>query len=367
MRVDRHDVPHYRFESTPGGGFTPNVKLRTNAELVKKFSEWLVALRFSRNAREAYTRTALQFSAYLANHPIQGVTHFDVSLFLIEVMKRDLSVEGYNRRLYALRRFFDFLKMGGIVDSVAPRFISSRPLKRLPPRVLSESQVLKLIRCAKSLRDKAIIELLYATGCRVGELLRIRVEDLDFQRQCVRVALKGSGRTVFFGNHAREALRAYLGCRTIGPLFLSEYAQQKGHVSWNGKAWAGYFVDYSGGKVRARTRVIYLGPKISYEQAWNRFRQIVPPTKLLRPLKQQPISPPVVNRALQLAARRVGLGRITTHMIRHSYATHLLNNGADIRQIQELLGHVSLLTTQIYTKVAPTQLQAVYRRCHPRD
>ena len=345
----------------------PPVTNRTNAALVQDFSEWLVALRFSRSAYQAYSKVALRFCQFLGSQPIQSATHFEVSLFLIEVMKRDLSVEGYNRRLYALRRFFDFLKMGGVVDSVAPRFVFSRPWKRLPPRVLSEAQVINLIRCAKSVRDKAIIEMLYATGCRVGEIVHIQVQDLDFQRQCVRVVGKGSGRTVFFGSHASQSLRAYLASRTSGPLFLSEYLQQKGCVVWNGRAWAGYFNDYSTGKMRRRYRAVYLGPKISYKEALERFRRIVPISRLLSPRKQQPISPHVATRALQLAAWRAGLGRVTAHMIRHSYATHLLNNGADIRHIQELLGHASLSTTQIYTKVVPTQLQAVYQQYHPRD
>ena len=343
------------------------IKNNTNIQLAEKFVEWLVALRFSRSAYQSYRKTALQFCSYLGSRPIQRATHFDVRMFLIEVMKRDLAVEGYNRHLYALRRFFDFLQMGGIVDSVAPRFVFGRPWKKLPPRVLSESQVLSLVSRAKSPRDKAIIELLYATGCRVGELVRMQVEDLDFEKRCVRVVGKGRGRTVFFGRHAERAVRAYLKGRKSGPLFLSEYLQQQGCVSWNGRAWSAYFNDHENGNRQGRITALYLGPKLSRRKAWARFKQIVPASRLLRPLKQRPISTHVVARALQIAAWRACLGRVTTHMIRHSYATHLLRHGADIRQIQDLLGHSSLLTTQIYTKVAPTELEGIYRHCHPRS
>jgi site-specific recombinase XerD len=256
--------------------------------------------------------------------------------------------------------------MGGIVDSVVPRFVSGRPLKRLPPRVLSETQVLSLINAAKSQRDRAIIELLYATGCRIGELVRIRIEEVDFDKRCVRVTGKGSARTVFFGAHAATAVRSYLAGRKSGPLFLSEYLQQKGCVSRYRKVWSGYFIDYGKGNKQAHRTSVYLGTKLSRWQAWRRFKTLVPQSRLVRPSTQHQVSHQVVRRALQLAAWHAGLGRISSHMIRHSCATHLLNNGADVRQIQELLGHVCLSTTQIYTKVSPTQLPHIYRQCHPR-
>jgi integrase/recombinase XerD len=343
------------------------LRRKTNEQLAQKFSEWLIALRFSRTGFLTYTKVATKFCAYLGDRPIQDVSHLDVRLFLMDVMKRDLSVEGFNRHLYALRRFFDFLKMGGVVDSAAPRFVSGRTWKKLPPRVLSETQVASLIACTKSDRDRAIIELLYATGCRAGELVRIRVEDLDFEKRSVRVTGKGNGRTVFFGRKAASAVRRYLGDRTSGPLFLSEYLRQIGCVRWDGRAWIAFFIDHGDPKRKSHKTAVYLGAKVSKKQAWGRFRKIVSPARLQRPLKPQPISTTVVARAIHLAAWKARLGRVTTHMIRHSYATHLLSRGADIRQIQELLGHSSLLTTQIYTRVAPQRLGAVYRQFHPRN
>src|SRR5579871_1496900 len=109
-----------------------------NAELAQKFSEWLVAQRYSRVARQAYQRVVFRFCAFLGNQSLAAVDHLVVRYFLIEVMKRDLSVDGYNRHLWALRKFFDFLYMGGVVDSVAPRFIRGRRVARRMPRVLGE-------------------------------------------------------------------------------------------------------------------------------------------------------------------------------------------------------------------------------------
>ena len=93
---------------------------KTNSQLAQKFGEWLVAMRFSRAIYQAYTKVAFLFCAFLADRPLQSASHMDVRLFLIEVMKQNVAVEGFNRHLYALRRFFDFLYLGGVVDSVVP-------------------------------------------------------------------------------------------------------------------------------------------------------------------------------------------------------------------------------------------------------
>jgi site-specific recombinase XerD len=339
---------------------------KTNSQLAQKFGEWLVALRFSRAVYQAYTKVAFLFCTYLADRPLQSATHMDVRLFLIEVMKQNIAVEGFNRNLYALRRFFDFLYLGGVVDSVVPRFVVGRHWKRLPPKVLSETQLMAIIRSAKSQRDRAIIELLYATGCRAGELVKIQVEEVDFQRRTIQVAGKGSARTVFFGISAAAALRGYLNGRKSGNLFLSEHLRQKGCVGWNGRSWCGYFIDYGRGKVHASRKAVYLCKDGSARKAWILFKRTIATSRLRCPFKQHPISTHVVTKAVQDAAWRAGVGRVTAHMVRHSYATHLLNHGADIRRIQELLGHASLLTTQVYTRVTAKELWEVYRRCHPR-
>ena len=339
---------------------------QTNLELAQKFGEWLVALRFSRAVYQVYTKAAFLFCRFLGKRSIQAATHLDVRLFLIDVMKQNLATEAFNRNLYALRRFFDFLYLGGVVDSVVPRFITGRHWKRFPPKVLSQSQVKAIIHSAKSKRDRAILELLYATGCRTGELVKVRVEEVDFDRQTIRVMGKGSARTVFFGALAASALRKYLNGRSCGSLFLSEHPRQKGCVAWNGRGWCGYFIDYVRGRTRARRTAVYLGRAASRKDAWSLFKSKVSESRLLCPFKQTPISTHVVAETLKMAAWRAGVGRVTPHMVRHSYATHLLENGADIRQIQELLGHASLLTTQIYTRVVPGELGKIYRRCHPR-
>jgi site-specific recombinase XerD len=342
------------------------IRNRTNAELAEKFSEWVVAQRYARVTQLAYKRVAFRFCNFLGRRCVVSANHLDVRTFLVEAMKRDLSVDGYNRHLWALRRFFDFLFMGGIVDSVAPRFVIGRRHARPLPRVLGESDVNNLIRATTCPRDTAIIELLYSTGCRIGELVRIRVEDIDRTRRTIRVAGKSGERTVFFGSHASTALRRHLDGRKNGPLFQPKHRMQRGCVHWNGKAWVAKWVDHASVLGSPRAHYTFLGTKLSYRKAQLLFQERVPISKLARPTEQRHVCTAVVARVIELASKRAGLGRVTAHMIRHSFATHMLSHGADIRYIQGLMGHSSLQTTQIYTRVVPAELARAHKQFHPR-
>jgi site-specific recombinase XerD len=339
----------------------------TNVELLSFFIEWLMAQRYARSTREAYGRIAFRFCRFLGPKHVKTVTHLDVRRFLIEVMKRDLSVDGCNRHLWALRRFFDFLYLGGVVDAVAPRFVKGRRGMQKIPRTLGENEIRRLINATETVRDRAIIELLYATGCRVGELTNIVAENVDFKRRRIQVTGKGKQRTVLFGREAARVLSQHLGKRTTGPLFLPDRPQQKGYVGWNGTGWVGYFLDYQANEhPRHRTGIYLGGTKMCRAQALTKFRRIVPASRFSRPVMVHPACTAVVARVIHKAALRAKLGRVNAHMIRHSFATHLLDHGADIRLIQELLGHSSLQTTQAYTRVSKTAAASVYRKCHPR-
>lgn len=343
------------------------VRNKTNAELASKFSEWLVAQRYARVTQLAYKRVAFRFCNFMGRRPISVANHLDVRCFLIEVMKRDLSVDGYNRHLWALRRFFDFLYMGGVIDTMAPRFVIGKRHQRFIPRVLGELEIARLIRAAKTPREAAILELLYSTGCRVGELVAIRVEEINQKGRSIRVTGKGNRvRTVFYGKRAASTLKRYLNGRTSGHLFQPIYRQQHGCVHWNGRAWAAAWVDYSKAPGSAHTTSTYLGPKLTYKQAWRLFRKRVSISKLTRQIDNRSVHTVSIARVVKLTAQRAKLGRVTAHMIRHSFATHLLNRGADIRHIQELMGHTSVQTTQIYTKIVPSQAAETHRRFHPR-
>ena len=343
------------------------IENRTNADLAGKFGQWLVAQRFSRSAHQGYTKVAFAFCHYLGERSVRSATHMDVRFFLIEVMNRDLSVDGFNRHLYGLRRFFDFLYMAGIVDRIAPRLIQGRrQIKRILPHVVSTADITRLVNAAGSLRNKTMIELLYSTGCRVGELVGIRVEDIDLSRRIIRVSGKGKERTVFFGRRAKRLIMAHLkGCKK-GPLFQPHHPKQIGCVHQSGKLWTAHWKDYSKGTVHAHQTSTYLGLNLTRRQAWKKFRRLVPIRRLKHQFPESHVRTASVSRVLRCASQRAGLGRVTPHMLRHSFATHLLHRGADIRHIQELLGHSSLLSTQVYARLAPTDLQEIHNRFHPR-
>ena len=340
---------------------------QSNAELLKCFTDWLVAQRYARTTREAYSRVGLRFCVFLGSQSLQSVTHLDVRRFLIEVMKRDLSPEGATRHLWALRRFFDFLYLGGVVDAVAPRFVRGRRFLQRIPRTLGENEVTRLINATENKRDRAMVEMLYSTGCRIGELTNIAVEDIDFKQRRIHVSGKGKERAVLFGKTASAALSRYLGKRRIGLIFQNDVQQQQGYVGWNGRGWVGYWRDYQNPAFRNVRTGIYLGgKKMTRMEALSRFRELVPKRRLKRPVERRGVCTHVVSRVIQKAALKANLGRVTAHMIRHSFATHLLDHGADIRLIQDLLGHSSLSTTQAYAKVSKRNIVEAYRRCHPR-
>lgn len=193
------------------------------------------------------------------------------------------------------------------------------------PKALSESDVDLLLSAvvgddAKARRDRLILELLYATGMRISELASLRLADIDVDAQMARVFGKGSKeRIVPFGRHARLALEAWLG-----PGGRPEMAPER---------WARRADEES---LLISTR----GRRMSRQTVW------------------------VVVRA---AAEKVGLSeRVTPHVLRHSCATHLLEHGADIRVVQELLGHAAITTTQVYTKVSNDLLRREYEAAHPR-
>jgi integrase/recombinase XerD len=138
-----------------------------NEELVRRFSEWLVCQRCSRTTREVYNRVAGKFFQYWGRRKFTEVRPLDIQQFMVESSNRDLSSEVVHRYLWALRSFFDFLCLRGVVDEVAPRLVKSRPARRRLLRALSKANVQRLIGSATNPRDRAILELFYATGCRL--------------------------------------------------------------------------------------------------------------------------------------------------------------------------------------------------------
>jgi integrase/recombinase XerC len=281
----------------------------------------------SPNTITAYRDDLESFTAFLCNDyftmgrdqlDLARVDHLTVRSYLAHLSRRKLARASMARHLSALRSFFKYLVREGVVEANPARTVATPKKEKHLPMVMQPSDVALLIEQPDrsgplGTRDAAFLELLYASGLRIGELVGVNIDDLELRARLVKVRGKGSKeRIVPFGTKAEAALRAWLAARTELVHDADEQA---------------VFVNYRGKRIGIR----------SVRRLFDRY------------LKQ--------------AALRAG---ISPHTMRHSFATHLLNAGADLRGIQELLGHASLSTTQKYTHLNDWQLIAVYKKAHPR-
>lgn len=340
---------------------------KTKQELLLRYGQWC-ALHYAKSTRAHYERVASMFCRFLGKKNMGAVDHFDIRRFLYEALRRDLSVDAPNRYFWALRMFFDFLHLGGAIKSPPTQFVHGRRTQRKVPRVLTESEVSRLIRSTQNIRDRALIEFMYATGCRIGELVKVKIEDVNFHDRLVKLSGKGKERLAYFGSGCSRTVRRYKGKRTTGTLFLSLRAKQRGSITAYAGHWVGKWLDYSETADRPRQHHISLGSQktVSRTHAWYKFKKRVDPRSLARPSLLKPLCTTAVSHVIRDAAQRAGLGRVTSHMIRHSFATHLLNHGANLRHIQQLLGHSWIGSTQIYTRALVREVATTYRHCHPR-
>lgn len=348
---------------------------RSNAELTATFDRWLEAQNYSQHTRRAYGQVLRDFGAFLGAKSFTAVEHVDVRAFLAHLGARGCSPNTLASRLYALRSFYDFLGLGGVIASCPPRLLYTRKVSKRLPRCLTIEEVRRLIDAASTPRDRAIIELFYSTGCRLAEIVGIRLEDVDFAGSTIRVLGKGNKeRIVLFGRPTAKALAKYLGDRRTGYLFEEDKPRQELRVT---KAkpnketptlyWRASWKDYSNGSGRGE-HWKWLGKvsEMSRAEAQAMLSKLIESAKLERPRDSRPLDSRAVYRVVRRTALRAGLGKVHPHMLRHSFATHLLDSCRDIRVVQELLGHSSVSTTAIYTHVSTTDLAATLKRCHPR-
>lgn len=338
-----------------------------NLELVRRYKLWLVAQRYALGTQNYYIRVLKDFCLFLDARPLTSATDNDVLQFLANEATRGLRLNAIHHELNTLRCFYDFLNIGGIDTRAPARLVRLRPVRREIPRILTEDEVQRLIAGAGSLRDRVLLELLYSTGCRMGEIASLRLEDIDFRARTIRVVGKSQARIVLFGGKAEQAIREYIGERRSGYLFLSDWPPQWGSVLRRGKSWNGKWMDYSDPQ-KPRVKQMTLGrvASMSYEHARSFLSSHIRREHPVRPERERPPSGFSLLAAIKRAAHRAGLGNVTARMLRHTFATHLLNHGADIRVIQELMGHAWIQTTQLYTQVSRTRLVESFRAHHPR-
>ncbi len=277
--------------------------------------------RYSAHTLRAYASDLGQFREFWAMHsgdpatPPQAIDHLTLRLYLGELSEKGVQKRSVARKLAALRSFFRFLVRKKILGaSPAANIVSPKVPKKLPS-FLDEPAVERMMRLPDlttpaGVRDRAILELLYGTGIRLGELIGLTASHLDLKGGTIKVRGKGSkDRIVPVGKRASEALSRYLGARrgatTRGPVF----------------------VNASGGELNRRG----------------------------------------VYRIVKKYISGVSdIEKKSPHVLRHTFATHLLNHGADLRAVKELLGHESLTTTQLYTHVTVDKLKRIYNQAHPR-
>ena len=292
---------------------------------IKRFLEWLTVERgYSARTIDSYGRDLAEFAGFLAGEvelAAIDAQHVRQYVYTLHGRNKGTSVA---RKLSALRSFFRFLIREGVLGKDPVAGVAMPKLARYMPVFLTVDEVFSLLEAPKAAdsfaaRDRAILELLYSTGMRVSELSSLNLDQLDFETEMVRVTGKGNKeRLVPVGRPALESLESYYPQRQeiiAARVKLGKPADREA-VFLNGR----------GGRLTVRS----------------------------------------IERLVKEYAQRVGLAaRVTPHALRHSFATHLLEMGADLRTVQELLGHVSLSTTQRYTHLNLDHLAEVYDKAHP--
>jgi site-specific recombinase XerD len=289
---------------------------------VSEYVQWLTVEKGrSRATIEAYQRDIRAFLTWWGNtRSLAEVTSADLETYLNE-LRDTRAASSVARTLSSLRGWWGFLVDEGQLSVDPSAHVTPSRRGRSLPKPLPEEVVAHLLdtmprETPVDLRDHALLELLYGTGVRVSEVVGLELQDLDFDEELIRVTGKGSKqRLVPMGRTLKRSLREYLSAGG-----RSEFPKPRAH--------AHVFVNVRGG-----------------------------------PLSRQGIDLIISSRALNAGIDR---STISAHVFRHSCATHMLAHGADIRVVQELLGHASISTTQIYTAVSITSMQRIYSNAHPR-
>jgi len=293
-------------------------------DLVERFLERLETERnFSVHTLRAYGIDLDQFKRFLVVEKVDGpaaVDHMVLRKFMAYLRRQEYSKSTIARKLSSIRTFYRFLCLEGITETNPAAAVRTPRLDKLLPHFLDGSEVIRLLEAPDTsdlagLRDRAILELLYSTGLRVSELVGLNVDDVDWFGEVVRARGKGKKeRLAPVGRPAMNALKAYIESRDLA---------LKG-TTFERRA---IFLNKHGKRITSRS----------------------------------------VQRILDKYIKVAGLsGKTSPHTLRHSFATHLLDRGADLRSVQELLGHENIATTQIYTHLTAERLREVYDKAHPR-
>ncbi|MCK5450941.1 MAG: tyrosine recombinase XerC [Candidatus Omnitrophica bacterium] len=281
---------------------------------IGKFLNYLdIEKNYSEHTLRSYSSDLVEFYKFLKKEDPKKITHLDLRKFLAELRKKGSAKRTIVRKLSVIRSFFKFLSREKYVDTDPSQSIFTPKLDKHLPEFLDTEKTMKLITAplvdnVLGLRDRAILEVLYSTGMRVSELVGLNFEDIDLISGVVKVRGKGKRERIsILGSESQRVLRSYIEDRKLirGAIFLNK----------------------RGNRITDRS----------------------------------------IRRIIDKYVEQCGIeNKISPHSIRHSFATHLINNGADLRSVQELLGHKNLSTTQIYTHLGSKRLREMYMKAHPR-
>jgi len=275
----------------------------------------------SANTISSYVRDIRQFASYLSENSdlqLERVRRDEISAYLHWMHEQGKSASTVSRATASLRNFYAFLIEEGEVETNPVHDITTEKVVKKLPQILTSAEVELLLsqpKCVdmKGYRDKAMLELLYATGIRVSEMINLNYEDLSLSGEFLRCSSKGKERIIPLYPAAIRALSEYV--HKVRPNMIADMDEQA------------LFVNVS-------------GERMSRQGFWK-----------------------IIKHYQQMA----GIDKeITPHTLRHSFATHLLENGADLQSIQEMLGHSDISSTQIYTQLVKQHLKSVYNKYHPR-
>lgn len=273
------------------------------------------------NTVAAYGRDMRRFQEWLDGRSIRALQIADLSQYVTWLHQAGLAAASVARHIVALRMFYKYLQLEGVVEENVAKLLGSQKLWERVPQVLSPDMIESFLNAPRRsdpypLRDRALLELLYATGCRASEISHLRMEDLHLQQRYCRCHGKGDKQRITpLGRRAIEAVQQYL-------------EEER--------------------------------PRLAYQAA-------TPPDWVLVSRSGRRLRREAIWELVKKYALRAGIPRdVSPHTLRHSFATHLLTGGADLRQVQEMLGHASIATTQIYTHVDGSRLKKIHKRYHPR-
>ena len=282
-------------------------------ERINEFKSYLMYEKmFSSNTVNSYVRDLEEFNSFLESEYIKHVTYKDIRSYLAHMYNKKYSSRTISRKLSAIRSFYKYEINKGVIRDNPCLLISNPKVEKKLPNYLSYNEIETMLEVPdtfknNSLRDKLIIEILYSTGIRVSELVNIKVKDIDFYNNQILILGKGNKeRYVIFGNTLKDMLKEYISIKSDSEYLITN--------------------------------------KYNKKMSTRSIEEIVKKIVKIDGIKN----------------------KVTPHTIRHTFATHMLNEGADLRVVQELLGHENLKTTEVYTHVSNERLRSVYLSSHPR-